>query len=78
MSAEKYQGAINLKAVTGEKPVAAVGRALKFGERVVLFAMCAVDGSPAGVRDAALIALFKIAGLRRAEMAALSLEDLAR
>jgi site-specific recombinase XerD len=75
MTAEEYQRAINFKAVTGEKPEAAVGRALKFGEWVALFAMCAADESPAGVRDSALIALFKIAGLRRAEMAALNVED---
>lgn len=75
MSAEEYQRAINFKAITGEKPEAAVGRALKFGEWVALLSMCAADESPAGVRDAALIALFKIAGLRRAEMAALNLED---
>lgn len=75
MTAEEYQRAINFRAVTGEKPEAAVGRALKFGEWIGLFAMCAADASPAGVRDAAVIALFKIAGLRRAEMAALSLED---
>ena len=75
MSAEEYQRAINFKAITGEKPEAAVGRALKFGEWVALLSMCAADESPAGVRDAALIALFKIAGLRRAEMAALSLEE---
>lgn len=75
LSAEEYQRAINFKAVTGEKPEAAVGRALKFGEWIGLFAVCAADDSPAGVRDAALIALFKIAGLRRAEMAALNLED---
>jgi site-specific recombinase XerD len=75
MSAEEYQRAINFKAVTGEKPEAAVGRALKFGEWIGLFAVCAADASPAGVRDAAVIALFKIAGLRCAEMAALSLED---
>jgi site-specific recombinase XerD len=75
MSAEEYQRAINFKAITGEKPEAAVGRALKFGEWIGLFAMCAADASPAGVRDAAVIALFKIAGLRRAEMAALSLDD---
>src|SRR5437764_12767268 len=75
MSAEEYQRAINFKAITGEKPEAAVGRALKFGEWIGLFAMCAADDSPAGVRDAAVIALFKIAGLHRAEMAALSLDD---
>src|SRR6478672_1394769 len=75
MTAEEYQRAINFKAVTGEQPEAAVGRALKFGEWIGLFAVCAADASPSGVRDAALIALFKIAGLRRAEMAALSLQD---
>lgn len=75
LSAEEYQRAINFKAVIGEKPEAAVGRALKFGEWTALFAVCAADESPTGVRDAALIALFKIAGLRRAEMAALNLED---
>jgi len=75
MSAEEYQRAINFKAVTGEKPEAAVGRALKFGEWVALFGTCATDESPAGVRDAAVIALFKIAGLRRAETASLNRED---
>lgn len=75
MNAEEYQRAVNFKAVTGEKPEAAVGRALKFGEWVALFGVCAADDSPAGVRDAALIALFKIVGLRRAEMAALNLDD---
>src|SRR3954469_4902060 len=43
MSAEEYQRAINFKAITGEKPEAAVGRALKFGEWIGLFAMCAAD-----------------------------------
>jgi site-specific recombinase XerD len=75
MSAEEYQRAINFKAVTGEQPEAAVGRALKFGEWIGLFAVCAADDSPAGVRDAAVIALFKIAGLRRAEMASLNVDD---
>lgn len=75
LSAEEYQRAVDLKPVTGEKPEAAVGRALKFGEWVALLSVCAADDSPAGVRDAAMIALFKIAGLRRAEMAALNLAD---
>lgn len=75
LSAEEYQRAVDLKPVSGEKPEAAVGRALKFGEWVALLSICATDDSPAGVRDAALIALFKIAGLRRAEMAGLNLAD---
>ena len=75
MAAEEYQRAIDMKPVTGEKPAAAVGRALGFGEWVALLAICAADTGPAGVRDAALIALFKIAGLRRAEMAGLNIGD---
>ncbi len=75
LSAEEYQRAVDLKPVTGEQPDAAVGRALKYGEWVALLSICATDDSPAGVRDAAMIALFKIAGLRRAEMAGLNLAD---
>lgn len=75
LSAEEYQRAVDLKPVSGEQPEAAVGRALKFGEWVALLSVCTADDSPAGVRDAAMIALFKIAGLRRAEMAALNLAD---
>lgn len=48
---------------------------MTFGEWVALLSMRTADENPAGVRDAALIALFKIAGLRRAEMATLNLED---
>jgi integrase/recombinase XerD len=75
LTAEEYQRAVDLKPITGEQPEAATGRALKFGEWVALLSICSADASPAGVRDAAMIALFKIAGLRRAEMAALNLED---
>jgi site-specific recombinase XerD len=66
---------VDLSPITGEQPEAATGRALKFGEWVALLSICSADDSPAGVCDAAMIALFKIAGLRRAEMAALDLED---
>jgi site-specific recombinase XerD len=75
LTAEEYQRAVDLKPITGEQPEAATGRALKFGEWVALLSICAADEGPAGVRDAGMIALFKIAGLRRAEMAALNLED---
>src|SRR5215212_7146629 len=75
LTAEEYQRAVDLKPITGEQPEAATGRALKFGEWVALLSICTADDSPAGVRDAAMIALFKIAGLRRAEIAALNLAD---
>jgi site-specific recombinase XerC len=58
-----------------EQLEAATGRALKFGEWVALVSICAADDSPARAHDAAMIALFKIAGLRRAEMVALNLAD---
>src|SRR5258706_4258576 len=62
MSAEEYQRAINFKGITREKPEAAVVRALKIGEWIGLFAVCAADASPAGLRYAAVIALFQNAG----------------
>ncbi len=51
------------------------GRALTYGELMALLGACAGDTSPAGVRDAALVALFRVAGLRRAEMADLDLAN---
>lgn len=75
MSAEEYQRAIDLKSIRGENPDAAAGRALSFGEWMGLFSACQADDGPAGVRDAAIIALLKIAGLRRSEVAALQLGD---
>jgi site-specific recombinase XerD len=78
MSAEEYQRTIDLKAVHGEQPDAAAGRALSYGEWQGLFAVCQADSSPAGVRDAAIMALLKIAGLRRAEVATLQLADFER
>jgi integrase/recombinase XerD len=49
MDAEAYQRAIDLKSVKGEKPDAAAGRALSFGEWLGLFAACQSDPGPAGV-----------------------------
>ena len=54
------------------------GRALTFGELMALSGVCSGDTSPAGVRDAAIVALFRVCGLRRAEMAGLDLADFDR
>lgn len=75
MSAEDYQRAVDLKPVRGQQvEQAEKGRHLKQGELAALMRACD-DGSKAGVRDAALIAVAYTAGLRRAELAALQLDD---
>ncbi len=74
MSAEDYQRSIDLKRVDGERVPA--GRELDQGEIAALMRVCQKDPGPAGVRDAAIIALLYAAGLRRAEVVALDLSDL--
>lgn len=75
MSAEDYQRAVDLKAIRGQKAAQAEkGRHLKQGELGALIGACQ-DGSPAGVRDACLIAVAYVCGLRRAELAGLQLAD---
>lgn len=69
MSAEEYQRAVALKPVSSERPEAAAGRALSFGEWTALFAVCRDDPSISGARDAAILALFRVGGLRRSELA---------
>lgn len=65
------------KAVAGESTVtqAEAGRAVTLGELGALMAACAADPSAAGARDAAIVAVLRVAGLRRAEVAGLNLED---
>lgn len=75
MTAEEYQRASDLKPVVGERPEAAAGRALSYGEWMGLLSVCSADESPAGARDVAMIALLKVTGLRRAELAGLQLVD---
>lgn len=72
MSAEDLRRAIDLPAVRGERLPR--GRALSRGELRALFESCR-PGSPSDVRDAALIAVLYAAGLRRAEVVALSVTD---
>lgn len=52
------------------------GRAARGDEIRALFTACEMDPSPAGARDAAAIALCYGAGLRRAEVAAVEVDDL--
>ena len=73
MSAEEYQTAIDLKPAQGERPDQAAGRALSGGEWRALIEACIADESAAGVRDAAILGVLRVAGLRRAEVAALTL-----
>jgi site-specific recombinase XerD len=73
MTAEDYQRIAAVKNVRGERLPA--GRALSRSEVAALFDACARDVTAAGARDAALLALLLGAGLRRSEVAALSIGD---
>jgi site-specific recombinase XerD len=75
MTAEEYQRAADLKVIKAE--VLPAGRALDFEEIAGLLDACACDATPAGVRDAALLALLLVTGLRRSEAVALDLADYA-
>jgi site-specific recombinase XerD len=73
---DDYGKAINLKPITGETLPA--GREISQGEILALFNACQDDPSPAGTRDAAIIGLMYGAGLRRAEVAGLTIESFDR
>lgn len=73
MTADDYQRIRDVKPLRGERLPS--GRALSSGEIAAMMEACAGDEGPAGVRDAALIALLYAGGLRRAEIVALNVED---
>lgn len=73
MTAEDYQKAVSVKGVRGETLPA--GRELSSGELAALLSACEDDNSPAGVRDAAVIAVMYSCGLRRAEVITLDYAD---
>jgi site-specific recombinase XerD len=73
MDAETSRRARDLRPIRGEALLR--GRALSAEELRALFLACAADATPAGRRDAALLAVLFAGGLRRAELAALDLSD---
>ena len=73
MSPDDYARAADVAAIKGSS--LPPGRALSLGELGALMAACAGDPTPAGPRDAALVALLGRGGLRRSEAVALDLGD---
>ena len=72
---DAYMRAISIKAISGSRPEQAAGRALAPGEFTALLRVCPEDHTAAGVRDAALLGVGVLGGLRRAELAGLQLAD---
>jgi site-specific recombinase XerD len=73
MTAEEHNRAVDLKPVTGETVPA--GRELSSSEIRALMEACQEDHTPAGIRDASIIAIMYAAGLRRDEVVRLSVSD---
>jgi len=76
MTEEERARACDVKSVRGTTLPA--GRSLTIGEKQALSGVCQADASPAGPRDASIFVLGMAAGLRRAEMVALELDDYGR
>lgn len=75
ISTDDYMKAINVPTIRGDRPDAAAGRALTAGEFNALLQACVADASPAGPRDASILGMGMLAGLRRAEIAGLQLDQ---
>lgn len=76
MSRDDYERATDWGTVDGTTLSGAeAGRHVDAGELRALFTSCAADPRPTGARDAAVLAVLFGAGLRRAEGAALDLDD---
>ena len=73
MSAEDYHRAARLAPTIGETLPA--GRELLADEITALIENCIEDGSPLGIRDAAIISVLFGCGLRREEITRLNLDD---
>lgn len=74
MNADDYENAIALPPIKDRRQLR--GRALTGEEISLLMRVCADDPTPKGKRDAALTAILRGAGLRRAEVVKLAVRDL--
>jgi len=74
MPSDDFRRIESIGGVTGSTLPA--GRSVGPGELGAMLRVCSEDETPAGARDAAIIALGYAAGLRRAEIAGLQFEDL--
>jgi integrase len=73
ISADDYDQAVDLRTIRAERLPR--GRQLVDAEIMALMRVCGDDSTPAGARDAALIAVLRGTGMRRAEVVALDLAD---
>jgi site-specific recombinase XerD len=73
MPAEDYQRTVDVEGVRGSTLPA--GRHVTGGELAALAGACKADPGPAGVRDAAMLAVAFTAGTRLAELVGLDLDD---
>jgi len=73
ISADHYERAVDLRTIPAKR--LSRGRLLADAEVTALMRDCANDPTPAGARDAAIIALLRGTGLRRSEVVALDLAD---
>ncbi len=74
ISGDEYAKAHDVRLVAGSRLPA--GRCLSAEEIIVLFSTTQRDTTPCGVRDVAILALGYAAGLRRAEIASLELDQI--
>ncbi len=72
MTDEEYRRITEVKPHKGSR--LPPGRHVRAGELTALVEACARDKTPAGARDAAMLACLYVGGLRRAELAALKVE----